>query len=162
MIRLKTAVLLGFSLELGGMLGGASEQACRQLFRIGESIGISFQLMDDLLDVYAEQEKFGKKVGGDILCNKKTFLLINARRQAKGDTAQELEHWLQRTSYAEEEKVEAVTRIYNQLNIRRQTEDRINHYFSEAFRLLDQLEVDRPQALQELKDFMNALIHRQH
>lgn len=161
MIRLKTAVLLGFSLELGGILADAPEEDCRQLYRIGESMGIGFQLMDDLLDVYADQDKFGKQVGGDILCNKKTFLLINARKKASGATAEKLDQWLQQTDEHGAEKVAAVTGIYNELGIREQTEARMEEYFAEAYRLLDSLTVQRPEARQELRAFIDYLIHRE-
>lgn len=161
MIRLKTAVLLGYSLELGGTLAGAPEEACRQLYRIGESMGIGFQLMDDLLDVYADQAKFGKQVGGDILCNKKTFLLINARKKASGATSEKLEGWLQQTDYQDAEKVAAVTGIYNELGIRELTEARMEQYFAEAYRLLDELKVERTDARQELRSFIDYLIHRE-
>ena len=78
MIMLKTAVLLGFSLELGGLLGGISPDEASKLRDFGIHMGIGFQLKDDLLDVYGDQDKFGKQVGGDIIANKKTFLLIKA------------------------------------------------------------------------------------
>lgn len=140
MIRLKTAVLLGFSLRLGGILGGASPAVSEQLNQIGEQAGIGFQLQDDLLDVYADPEKFGKQVGGDILENKKTFLLLTAKQRAEGKTAEALTRWLQ-THDRNEEKVAAVRQIYDQLEVRKATEDKMQDYFDRAFHLLETLSV---------------------
>ncbi|WP_017730089.1 polyprenyl synthetase family protein [Nafulsella turpanensis] len=159
MIRLKTAVLLGFSLELGAMLAGASEAESAQLYQFGTNIGIGFQLQDDLLDVYADKEKFGKQVGGDILSNKKTFLLINALERAEGATATQLQSWLQKTSYEPEEKVAAITAIYEQLGIRALTEAKMNEYFEQAFSLLDQLELPEERK-KRLLSFTHQLIMR--
>lgn len=141
MIRLKTAVLLGFSLELGALMADAAPEACEQLYNFGVNVGIGFQLQDDLLDVYADQDKFGKQVGGDILSNKKTFLLINALQKAKGETAAELQRWLDKEFFHPKEKVAAVTNIYNKLGIRQLTEKKMNEYFREGFAALDTLDV---------------------
>ena len=159
MIRLKTAVLLGFSLELGAMLAGAPEAAAKQLYQFGTNIGIGFQLQDDLLDVYADKTKFGKQVGGDILSNKKTFLLINALEKAEGPTADQLQNWLQREQFEPEEKVAAVTTIYEQLGIRELTEAKMDEYFEEAFRVLSQLELAEEQK-SRLLSFTHQLIMR--
>ncbi|MFT5642206.1 MAG: geranylgeranyl diphosphate synthase type II, partial [Cyclobacteriaceae bacterium] len=94
MIRLKTAVLLGFSLQYGALLGGASEEERAHLYEVGVNMGLGFQLMDDLLDVYADQAKFGKQVGGDIVSNKKTFLLIEALELASDQQKVALNDWL--------------------------------------------------------------------
>ena len=141
MIRLKTAVLLGFSLELGGILADAPEEACRQLYNFGVNVGLGFQLQDDLLDVYGDKNKFGKQVGGDIISNKKTFLLINALSSAKGDVANQLEYWLDKESFNPKEKVAAVTSIYEKLGIRRLTEQKMNEYFHLGFSSLEKLDV---------------------
>lgn len=142
MIRLKTAVLPAFCLQLGAMIAGASEKDADLLRQIGESMGVGFQLKDDLLDVYGDQAQFGKKVGGDILSNKKTFLMINARKQAEGVVKDELESWLLKNNAEEEvEKISAVTDIYNRLTIKEQTEQKMDSYFAKSFELLDQLEV---------------------
>ncbi len=117
MIRQKTAVLLGFALEYGAILGGASLDDAEHLYHFGVNIGIGFQLKDDLLDVYADKSKFGKQVGGDILSNKKTFLLIKAKELAQGAQKAELEKWLTTADFDKEEKVKAVTRIYDELRI---------------------------------------------
>ncbi len=142
MIRLKTSVLLGYALELGGLIGGADDETTRHLYEGGMNIGIGFQLKDDLLDVYGDPIKFGKQVGGDIIANKKTFLLIEALAQAKGTIRDELIDWLTRTEFNKQEKVSAVTAIYDQLGIRQLTESRINEYFALGFANFDQVNAD--------------------
>ncbi len=142
MIRLKTSVLLGYALELGGLIGGADEETTRHLYEGGMNIGIGFQLKDDLLDVYGDPVKFGKQVGGDIIANKKTFLLIEALTQAKGSVRDELTDWLTRTEFDKTEKVRAITAIYDQLGIRQLTEARINEYFVRGFANFDQVNAD--------------------
>ncbi|MBI3482391.1 MAG: polyprenyl synthetase family protein, partial [Bacteroidetes bacterium] len=128
MIRQKTAVLLGFSLELGAALAGASETDQKALRDFGTNIGIGFQLKDDLLDVYANKKKFGKQVGGDIIANKKTFLLIKALEKAKGNQKKELGKWLSSKKFDQGNKVKAITSIYNELDIRALTEKKMNYY----------------------------------
>ncbi len=142
MIRLKTAVLLGFSLELGGILGGMSEANRKKLYDIGVKMGIGFQLMDDLLDVYADQNKFGKQVGGDIISNKKTFLLIKALELANDQQKQSLQNWMTMTDFDPKEKVKEVTAIYDQIGIKKLTTDLMNRYFDESFDLLDSLKAN--------------------
>ncbi len=159
MIRLKTAVLLGFCLEMGALLAGADQKSQRMLYDFGVNIGLGFQLKDDLLDVYADQDKFGKQVGGDIIANKKTFLLIKALQKADTDQKEELQRWLSLKEFDKTEKVKAVTEIYTDLNIKEVTEDKMNAYFAEGFRLLDELEVyETKKAL--LRDFTQELIKR--
>lgn len=139
MIRLKTAVLLGFSLELGAVLAGASANDRKALYDFGVNIGIGFQLKDDLLDVYADKKKFGKQVGGDILANKKTFLLIKAIETARGATKKELSKWLAAKKFRKTAKVKAVTRIYDELAVREITERKIEEYFQRGFASIAQL-----------------------
>ncbi|MEL6560094.1 MAG: polyprenyl synthetase family protein [Bacteroidota bacterium] len=160
MIRLKTAVLLGFSLELGGILAGFDQQSTDLLRDFGVNIGIGFQLKDDLLDVYGDKEKFGKQVGGDIVSNKKTFLLINALRLAEGEQKKELDKWLNTTDFDNAEKVDAVTKIYDGLDIREMTKTRINAYFEKGFDALKNLSVSEAQK-KPLLDFTNYLINRE-
>lgn len=142
MIRLKTAVLLGFSLKLGAMLAGASERNAEKLYEFGVSIGIGFQLKDDLLDVYADQAKFGKQVGGDIIANKKTFLLLKALELANEDQKAKLDQWLAATDFDKAEKVAAVTAIYDEIGIRELTLEKINQWFDKGFDALANLDVD--------------------
>lgn len=160
MIRLKTAVLLGFSLQLGGMLADASQESCNKLYEFGEKVGIGFQLKDDLLDVYAEQSKFGKQVGGDIIANKKTFLLIKAIEIAEGAQKEALQYWLSVQDFDKQEKVNAVKAIYDQLNIRTLAETKMNEYFAAGFTCLQQLPVSKSQ-MNTIKIFTEQLIGRE-
>ena len=152
MITLKTAVLLGFALELGAVLGNASEEDCKNLKEFGIKTGIAFQLRDDLLDVYGDAAQFGKQVGGDILSDKKTFLLLTALEDANEMHRTELQNWLGKSVANPEEKVKAVTAIFNLLDVKAKTETKINQYFHEA---LDHLE--RVSASSERKEYLRAL-----
>lgn len=120
MIELKTAVLLGGSLKMGALVGGADETNAQLLYEFGKHIGIAFQLQDDILDVYAEAEKFGKQQGGDIIANKKTYLLLKAMEMAENNRymKEELHQWIHAPEFVSKEKVEAITSIYNFLNIK--------------------------------------------
>lgn len=160
MIRLKTSVLLGYSLELGGLIAGADAETTRHLYEGGVNIGIGFQLKDDLLDVYGDPAKFGKQVGGDILANKKTFLLIEALQQAQGPVRDELTNWLQKPVTDKGEKVQAVTAIYEQLGIRQITESRISEYFARGFANFDQITAD-PARKAFLIQFVRQLAERE-
>ncbi|GAA4411260.1 polyprenyl synthetase family protein [Nibrella viscosa] len=160
MIKLKTSVLLGFALELGGIIGGADETNATRLREGGIDMGIGFQLKDDLLDVYGDPAKFGKQVGGDIIANKKTFLLIEALQQATGTIKDELIGWLSRTEFDKQEKVQAVTAIYDQLGIREITESRINKYFAEGFANFEQLEANSTRK-EMLLAFTHQLVERE-
>lgn len=160
MIRLKTAVLLGFSLEFGALLAGAPESDQRLLYDFGVAIGTGFQLKDDLLDVYADKDKFGKQVGGDIISNKKTFLLIKALERASGNTKTELGYWLGQKKFNKSKKVKAVTAIYNQLDIHTLTSKKIESYFSRAFKSLESMHSSVP--TQHILDYAQVLMDRQH
>lgn len=160
MIRQKTAVLLGFSLELGGMLADASQTDCKALREFGINIGIGFQLMDDLLDAYADPKKFGKQVGGDIIANKKTFLLITALEHANKQQHNELQHWLQTKKFNKRAKVKAVKNIYDELQIPEITENKIKQYFKKGFNQLDTVSGNKS-AKAMLKAFTEELIARQ-
>ncbi|HEX8059445.1 MAG TPA: polyprenyl synthetase family protein [Cyclobacteriaceae bacterium] len=133
MIRLKTAVLLGFSLELGAILAGAPQEDRKALYDFGVNIGMGFQLMDDLLDVYGDQKKFGKTVGGDIVSNKKTYLLITALKRKR----KEISKWLSAKKFDKRKKVAAVTKIYDSLRIRELTQKKADEYFEAGYRCLD-------------------------
>jgi geranylgeranyl diphosphate synthase type II len=129
MIENKTAVLLGFSLKLGGLIGGADEKSVRLLEEGGKNIGIAFQLKDDLLDVYGKEESFGKKVGGDIVANKKTFLLIKALENSEGADKKKLIGLINDDKISSEQKVKKITEIYDKLEINKITEKKIEEYF---------------------------------
>jgi geranylgeranyl diphosphate synthase, type II len=142
MITLKTAVLVGFSLELGAIVQGAPDADTEHLKQFGDNVGIAFQLRDDLLDVYGDKDKFGKQVGGDILSDKKTFLMLTALGQANPAQLQTILNWRDNTDEGiAEEKVRAITAVYDQLNIRQQTEQQIDFYFQQALQHLDAVQV---------------------
>ena len=160
MIRLKTAVLLGFSMELGGILGDADDKSCEYLRTIGISAGIGFQLKDDLLDVYGDAATFGKQVGGDILANKKTFLLIRALEKAEGKTKKELEKLLTDKSISDKAKIAGVTAIYDELEIKEEAEALIEEHFTKAIESLGKVKgsIFRKHYI---KDYLLALIGRE-
>jgi geranylgeranyl diphosphate synthase type II len=161
MIRLKTAVLLGFALQLGGVLAGAAQKDVQKLYDFGVNIGVGFQLKDDLLDVFADQAKFGKQVGGDIISNKKTFLLIKALELATGKEAEDLKHWLTVPEFDKEEKVKAVRAIYEKLGIKTLTEAKMSSYFEVGFEQFDSISYTNPAYFQELRRITEDLIHRE-
>ena len=132
MIRLKTSVLLACALKIGAILAGASAEDADNLYRFGEKIGLAFQLQDDYLDVYGDTSVFGKAIGGDITSNKKTYMLINAFNRANPDQRKELERWVTAKDFCREEKIAAVTRLYNEIGIDRLAQDKIAQYFDES------------------------------
>ena len=160
MIRLKTAVLLGFSLELGAILADAPENDRELLREFGTNIGVGFQLKDDLLDAYADPKKFGKQVGGDIIANKKTYLLIQAIAQSSTAQRRELDSWLKAKKFRKSAKVEAVKAIYDSLDIPKLTGKKVNQYFDKGFSSLDALTVPE-ESRNVLRAFTEALIERQ-
>lgn len=149
MIRLKTSVLLACAMKIGGILAGASAEDADNLYKFGEQVGLAFQLQDDLLDVYGDPKVFGKAVGGDITCNKKTYMLINAFQRANSEQRVELERWVSAKDFDRQEKVAAVTEIYNQIGIRQICEEKINYYFEESKKYLAKINVadERKQTL---------------
>lgn len=160
MIRLKTAVLLACSLKTGAILGGATESDANNLYQYGIYIGLAFQLQDDLLDVYGDTATFGKNIGGDILCNKKTFLLVNALHLASKEQKETMNLWFGKKTYKPEEKIASFTHIYDQLNLKTLTENKIQSYYDEAMKCLDQLSVS-DEKLYVLKDVCDRLMNRQ-
>lgn len=161
MIRLKTAVLLGFSLELGALIAGADDDRIDQLRSIGVNAGIGFQLKDDLLDVFGEQQKVGKQLGGDIISNKKTFLLLKALEMANDDQKQALEHWLKLEEFDENEKVNAVKGIFTELEVDKLTGKLVNNYFDRSLKLLKSLTIAEEKK-QALIEFLTSLMQREH
>jgi geranylgeranyl diphosphate synthase type II len=161
MIRLKTAVLLGFSLEYGGLLAGMTEEEQAQIRQVGEKAGIGFQLMDDLLDVYGDKAKFGKQVGGDIVSNKKTYLLIKALELADDTQLAKLNTLLEAEAFEAEEKVEAVKDIYQELGIYDLTKAKMDSYYDDAFALLNELDVQED-GKKALIAFFEGLMKREH
>ncbi|MDR1122256.1 MAG: polyprenyl synthetase family protein [Dysgonamonadaceae bacterium] len=133
MIRLKTAVMLGACLKTGAVAAGANREDANNIYDFGINIGLAFQVKDDLLDVFGDPEIFGKKVGGDILCNKKTFLLINALNKATENDRRELLHWLSVVDPdRNEQKIQSVTEIYNKLNLKVLSEQKMQYFFEKS------------------------------
>lgn len=159
MIRLKTAVLVGCSLELGALAANVAPQEANKLYEFGQNLGVSFQLRDDFLDVYADQEKFGKQVGGDIIADKKTFLLLTAFEEANNFQTEDLKKAM--SIEDEREKVEAVTAIYNDLSVPQITEQKINEYFDKAINNLNSLDVEH-EAKAPLYELAVMLLHREN
>lgn len=160
MIRLKTAVLLACCLKTGAVVGGAGKEDAGHLYDFGINVGLAFQLQDDLLDVYGDTAVFGKNIGGDILCNKKTFLLVNALKQASNAQADILAQWMNRREFDPSEKIAAFTRIYNELQLKRQTEQRMKAYCDAALKHLDALSVPKERT-EMLQTVCNRLLYRQ-
>lgn len=160
MIRLKTAVLLACALKMGAIVGNAPEEDAEALYQFGIHIGLAFQLQDDLLDVYGDTATFGKNIGGDILCNKKTFLLINALRLASEQQRAILNDWIHKKEFDPAEKIAAVTAIYNQLHLKELSEEKIHTYYISAMEYLNSLQV-APEKLTILKEISARLMNRQ-
>ena len=159
MIRLKTSVLMAACLKMGGILAGASADDLENLYAYGETMGLAFQLQDDLLDVYGDAKVFGKKIGGDILCNKKTFLLIKALELASDEQRTTLEEWMQKETFNKEEKIAVFTEIYNSIGVRQLCEKRINELFAKCDAYIDAVAVAAERKI-ELKKFVDSLLNR--
>jgi geranylgeranyl diphosphate synthase type II len=142
MIRLKTAVLIGCSLKLGAILAKAPPAETAKIYSFGENIGMAFQLQDDLLDVFGDEQKFGKEIGGDILSGKKTFLLLKAYEIAPEKEKSELDQCFSDSSIPAEEKIERVKKVYQSLKISEITLEEIGKYFSEALQTCDGIDAD--------------------
>lgn len=160
MIRLKTAVLLAASLKIGAILAGATTEDAQRLYNFGMNLGVAFQLQDDLLDVYGDPEVFGKKIGGDILCNKKTYMLIKALAGADKSQREELNRWLSAEEYDQSAKIDAVTELYNQLNIRGVCENKMREYYTLAMESLAAVAIAEERK-KELKNMMKLLMYRE-
>ena len=159
MIRLKTSVLLACALKMGAILADAPHEDKERLYRLGEQVGLAFQLQDDLLDVYGDPKVFGKAIGGDITSNKKTYMLINAYNRANDSQRAELSRWILAKDFDRAEKVAAVTRLYDEIGIRQLCEQKINYYFEQARQTLR--EVNVPESNKRcLSAYMDELLHR--
>ncbi len=162
MIELKTAVLLGGSLKIGALIAGADEKDAQSIYDFGKHIGIAFQLQDDILDVYADAEKFGKQQGRDIVANKKTFLLLKASEMAENNRymKEELQQWVNAPNFDEKEKVEAITSIYNFLNIPELARTEMKKHYNMALTFLNEIPVDGIKK-QQLIAFADSLMVRE-
>lgn len=161
MIRLKTSLLLGYALKIGALLGGADADDVEHLYAFGEKMGLAFQLQDDLLDVYGNPKVFQKKLGGDIVENKKTFMLINALQLADAEQKKELNHWLSLKEFDAEQKIAAITHIYNILGIDKLAQQKIEELFALSLQSLDKVKVADEKKV-ELRNFANKLLDRKY
>lgn len=142
MVRLKTSVLLACALKIGATLAGAPDEDLLNLYKFGEQVGLAFQLQDDFLDVYGDPKVFGKAIGGDITSNKKTYMLINAFNHANDAQREELTRWITAKTFDREEKVAAVTRLYNEIGVDKLALDKIACYFEQSKKYLDAVKVE--------------------
>ncbi len=161
MIRLKTAVLLACSFKMGALAANASATDADLIYQFGINLGLAFQLQDDLLDCYADQAKFGKRIGGDIIANKKTYLLINALECAQGDQKKELLHWIQLEEFDEQQKIESVKQIYQLTGVRELCEKEIQAYYQKALDSLSQIQLAETQK-SDLFQLAATIMKREH
>lgn len=160
MIRLKTSVLLACAMKIGAILADAPEEDAENLYKFGEQIGLAFQLQDDYLDVYGNTATFGKAIGGDILSNKKTFMLINAFNHADDCQRKELMRWITATDFDPKEKIAAVTDLYNKMGIDKLAIEKINCYFEQGRKYLDSVKVPTERKT-ELERYTDKMMHRE-
>lgn len=159
MIRLKTAVLLAACLKIGATIGGAEDAQAQLMYGFGLNAGIAFQLQDDILDVYGESQKVGKQKGGDIIANKKTYLLLKAQELADEQQTQQLNSWLN-GKHDDKVKVEAVTAIYEELKVRQLAEEEMWRHFNIGLDALDGVN-GSPEWKSILHQFTTKLMHRE-
>ena len=161
MIKLKTAVLLACSLKLGAISANAPAESANQLYAFGLNLGIAFQLQDDLLDVFADQSKFGKRIGGDIVSNKKTFLLLKALELSDDQTKILIHDWITKKEFDESEKIDEIKNIYNKLNVKTITEEFISRYYQSAIQTCEK--IDLPEETKtELLNLAQMIMNRDH
>ena len=160
MIRLKTAVLLAASLKIGAIMGNAIDSDANKLYDFGINIGIAFQLKDDLLDVYGNPINFGKNIGGDILCNKKTFLLIKALENSDEKNNAALQQWITAESFDPKAKIKAVKEIYDDLKLETLTNKLIQKYYLAALNCLSEVNVS-DEKKEQLLVYTNNLMNRE-
>lgn len=161
MIRLKTSVLLACALKIGAILADASAEDADNLYKFGEQIGLAFQLQDDYLDVYGDSKVFGKEIGGDITSNKKTYMLINAFNKANDAQREELTRWVSARDFDRNEKVDAVTHLYNEIGIDQLAQDKIAYYFEQSKKFLDAVNVPEEKK-EELRKYAQKMMKRQY
>jgi len=160
MIELKTSVLIAGALKIGAIIGGGGEKDATELYEFGRNVGIAFQLQDDILDTFGDPEKFGKKTGGDIVQNKKTFLLLKAMELANESEKKTLNHWINQDNGSESEKINAVTQIYKQLNVQQLATELMERYLLTAFDHLEAVGVEKSRK-NILKKLANQLMMRE-
>ena len=161
MIRLKTSVLLACALKMGALLADAPKEDTDNLYKFGEQMGLAFQLQDDYLDVYGDPKVFGKAVGGDITSNKKTYMLINAFNRANAHQREELIRWTTAKEFDKQEKISAVTQLYNEMNIDRLAQEKIAFFFEQSRGYLDAVQVPEERKAY-LREFAGRMMKRKY
>lgn len=161
MIRLKTSLLLAAALKIGALLGGAEADDAKNLYDFGEKMGLAFQLQDDFLDVYGDPKVFKKKIGGDIVENKKTFMLINALQMATPTQKEELTKWITASEFDADAKIAAVTKLYTEIGIDKLAKEKIEQMFAKSLESLDKVNVAEEKKT-ELRAFAAKLLGRQY
>ncbi len=161
MIRLKTAVLIACSLKTGAIIAGASAVDAEHIYQFGINLGIAFQLQDDLLDVFADEEKFGKKIGGDIVANKKTFLLLKALEVANTSQKSQLMEWINEKEFDPAEKIESVKQIYLDLNLQDINQEMMDDFYQVALNELNTARLD-PAQKNRILELGQLIMRRQH
>jgi len=161
MIRLKTSVLLACALKMGALLADAPKEDTVNLYKFGEQMGLAFQLQDDYLDVYGDPKVFGKAVGGDITSNKKTYMLINAFNRANAHQREELIRWTTAKEFDKQEKILAVTQLYNEMNIGRLAQEKIACFFEQSRGYLDAVQVPEERKA-HLREFAGRMMKRKY
>lgn len=161
MIRLKTAVLLGCALKVGATIAGAPVAQADAIYRFGENLGLAFQLQDDYLDVYADPIIFGKNLGGDIINEKKTFMLIEAFRLAQGDDLATLNKYIGNNDVEPQEKIDAVRNVYNNIGIDKICREKMEEYFNAAISCIEEILVPEERKT-PLISIAQLLMNRNH
>lgn len=161
MIRLKTSLLLGYALKIGSLLAGATPEDAQHMYDFGEKMGLAFQIQDDILDVYGDTKVFQKKLGADIVDNKKTYLLINALNLANAEQKTKLENWINSKTFDAEVKVAEVTALYNEIGIPELAQKKVEKLFAQSIENLDKVNVPESKKT-ELRNFANKLLRRKY
>ncbi|MBR6979182.1 MAG: polyprenyl synthetase family protein [Prevotella sp.] len=161
MIRLKTSVLLACANKMGAILADADEKDADNLYRFGEKIGLAFQLQDDFLDVYGDTKVFGKNIGGDIVSNKKTYMLINALALADEKQKDTLLKWMDMVDPDPQEKIAAVTEIYNEIGVNNLAMEKIRFFFNEGLKYLEAVSVDNERK-REMLAYTKEMMKREY
>ena len=161
MIRLKTGVLLACACKVGAIMADAPAEDIENMYKFGEKLGLAFQLQDDLLDVYGDPVVFGKNTGGDITSNKKTYMLINAVNRATPQQRDELTKWIEAKEFDRQEKVAAVTQLYNEIGIRKLCEQKIEKYYQESLVYLTKVNLPEERK-KKLKAYAAEMMKRQN
>lgn len=160
MIRLKTSVLLACACKVGSIMADAPAKDIENMYKFGEKLGLAFQLQDDLLDVYGDPAVFGKNIGGDITSNKKTYMLINAVNRANPAQREQLMKWIDAKEFDRNEKVKAVTELYNEIGIRELCEQKIEEYYQKSLVYLAKVNLPEERKA-ELKAYAAEMMKRQ-